>query len=310
MFRFLFRRPETAEDWHAHLRRNPNPQKMLICLSSDISLSGKRRILDAFLQACVHKSQKCESPQDPKKPAGRKHSELLWFESKLDEASHIETAQFIRFALYKEEDNEDDTNWCSRVIREDVKARWLVQREAYLNEEVQALRKSLSLLPPKADEAVSATAAAKAESKLRVYEKELRHLNNAYWTHKKHIWLLEAGTPVSAAGRAYETRRKHIPEWYLSEWLRRDCAGRGGCCGRECGCCEKARSNRDRKWNYGHCTGACGCCMRTKGCRKVVTDPEDDMYEFPDDCDVSEDCRERYVTRLVVAYIWGCEGFV
>lgn len=309
MFRFLFRNPKAAEDWHAHLRRNLNRQKMLKCLLSDISFSDKRTILNVFLQACVENRQKWKLPQDPKKLAYKKQSKLLWLESKLDEAGHIKMAQFIRFALYNEEDNESDMDWCSRIIRADVKARWLVQREAYLIEEVQALHKSLSLLPLNADEAVCAAAATQAEFKLKMYEKELRLLDNAYWAHKKHIWLLEAGIPVSAAGRAYEARWKNIPDWYLSEWLRRDCVGRGGCCGRGCGCCEKARSHKDREWKYGHCTGACGCCMRTKGFRKMVIDLDDDMYELPDNCGLSEDCQQRYVTRMMVAYIWGCEGF-
>lgn len=180
MFRFLFRNPKAAEDWHAHLRRNPNRQKMLKCLLSDISFSDKRTILNVFLQACVENRQKWKLPQDPKKLAYKKQSKLLWLESKLDEAGHIKMAQFIRFALYNEEDNESDMDWCSRIIRADVKARWLVQREAYLIEEVQALHKSLSLLPLNADEAVCAAAATQAEFKLKMYEKEYRLLDNAY----------------------------------------------------------------------------------------------------------------------------------
>ncbi|OJJ87384.1 uncharacterized protein ASPGLDRAFT_23400 [Aspergillus glaucus CBS 516.65] len=337
MFEFLFR-PKTAEDWHAHLRRNPHPQKMLKCLLSDISLSDKRMILYAFLEACVEKRQeesKCtildaflhasverkhkevQNPKHLKYLAGtKKQSKLLWLESKLDDASHLEITQFIRFALFDEEDDYNDMDWCSRIIKADIKARWIVQREIYLNEEVQALYKSLSLLPPNTDAAVSAAAAAaaEAESQLNAHEKELRYLNYVYWAHKRHIWLLEAGTPVSAAGRAYEARRKHIPDWYLSEWLRRDCAGRGGCCGRGCECCERARNTRDREWSHGHCTSACGCCVRTRGrgrAREVLLlGPEEDMDVLPDDCGVSEDCQGLYVNRLMVAYIWGFGGFV
>lgn len=308
---------------------------MLKCLLSDISLSDKRTILYAFLEACVEKrheepkrtilyaflhasiERKHKEVQNPKYlkyiADARKQSKLLWLESKLDDASHIEMTQFIRFALFNEEDNDSDKDWCSRIIRADIKARWIVQREIYLNEEVQALHKSLSLLPLNTDDAVSA-AAAEAESQLSAYEKELRYLNGIYWAHKQYIWLLEAGTPVSAAGRASETRRKHIPDWYLSEWLRRDCAGRGGCCGRRCGCCERARNTKNREWNHGHCTSACGCCVRTRGCGRakevVLLGPERDMDMLPDNCGVSEDCQTLYLNRLVVAYVWGFGGFV
>lgn len=315
IFRILIRKPKTAEDWHTHLRRDPRPQRMLKCLLSDISFSDKRTILYAYLKPCVQRKHK--EVQNPKyleyMANARKQSKLLWLESKLDDAGHLEIVQFIRFALFTEDDNDSDKDWCSRIIRADIKARWIVQREIYLNEEIQALHKSLSLLSINTDAAISA-AAAEAEIQLNAHEKELQYLNYVYWAHKRHIWLLEAGAPVSAAGRAYEARRKHIPDWYLSEWLRRDCAGRGGCCGRGCGCCERARNTRDREWHHGHCTSACGCCVRTRGCGRAkeveVVGSEEDMDMLPDDCGVSEDCQGLYVNRLMVAYIWGYGGFV
>ncbi|KAL3451667.1 hypothetical protein BJX65DRAFT_223051 [Aspergillus insuetus] len=61
--------------------------------------------------------------------------------------------------------------------------------------------------------------------------------------------------------------------WYLQ---RQECSDRGGCCARECGCCEKLlheyvlhkygldkeHTKRPRKV-YGHCTSECACCVIT-----------------------------------------------
>lgn len=61
---------------------------------------------------------------------------------------------------------------------------------------------------------------------------------------------------------------------------RNQCSESGGCCGRECRCCEKPlkvvikyRSSlfprlKKKTGIYGHCTAECGCCIRYKGCYK------------------------------------------
>ncbi|KAL4921728.1 hypothetical protein BDW62DRAFT_174337 [Aspergillus aurantiobrunneus] len=60
-------------------------------------------------------------------------------------------------------------------------------------------------------------------------------------------------------------------QWYNERAL---CAELGGCCGRECGCCEKPVSRylvhleegKEPVSLYGHCTVECGCCIRERGC--------------------------------------------
>lgn len=67
------------------------------------------------------------------------------------------------------------------------------------------------------------------------------------------------------------------PYFWLKE--RNQCSDSGGCCGRECGCCEKPLKVifayvlpmlglRRKKEVYGHCTAECGCCIRYKGSYK------------------------------------------
>ncbi|PLB50386.1 hypothetical protein P170DRAFT_143038 [Aspergillus steynii IBT 23096] len=64
--------------------------------------------------------------------------------------------------------------------------------------------------------------------------------------------------------RSVETTRRNNPDWSLSEWLRSYCAGKGGCCGRTCGCCEGPRHGIETK-GFGHCTSACVCCEQARG---------------------------------------------
>lgn len=135
------------------------------CLVSDMSIYDKCTVLNEFLVVSSHKewSRIAEPNSSRETRKSMKHS-LLWFESKLDESGHFEIVQIIRFFIFglllkekdeeggKEKKNEEEIDdagskvhkWSRLVIRADAKARWIVQREIYLKEEIHALRKSLS----------------------------------------------------------------------------------------------------------------------------------------------------------------------
>lgn len=50
-------------------------------------------------------------------------------------------------------------------------------------------------------------------------------------------------------------------KWFMRIDMVHDCWGRGGCCGRDCGCCEK----RDfLEKGAGHCTADCWCCNKIR----------------------------------------------
>lgn len=180
-------------------------------------------------------------------------SGMLWLESKLDAAGEAKLAQIMRcyigFAKDERdengnEDEDEDMHWSDLVIKGDVMAHWIVQREIYVREEIQALRKSLLLLT---DGNRGTKEKADTESRPSALEKELQQLDSDYWDHKQHLWILETCSPI-IFGRALQAHRKY-PNWHPSDWLRADCAGRGGCCGRDCGCCEKSRgANRGCDW--------------------------------------------------------------
>ncbi|OJJ77686.1 hypothetical protein ASPBRDRAFT_50535 [Aspergillus brasiliensis CBS 101740] len=135
------------------------------------------------------------------------------------------------------------------LIETNMRRHELLQREAYLKERCQRReRKELS----KDD-----------EEQLEAWHKELNELNVDIWRTEREDYIYSLKVPSSPWRRALLTRLVH-PEWYLVSYLRLDCTMRGGCCGRDCGCCERPRSTH-RPDSLGHCTGECGCCTRARG---------------------------------------------
>lgn len=160
------------------------------------------------------------------------------------------------------------------MIEADIKACWLVQREVYIREEVQALQAFLHLCTGDDDDGDLDDEAAHRATQLDTYKERLKHLNEQYWAHSQLIWRLQGNISNGVVNRAFKSYRED-PNWYLCEWLRQDWAGRSGCCGRGCGCCEKDRKT-SRGWSLRHCTSACGYCVR----RRCDDASESDMRTF------------------------------
>lgn len=106
-----------------------------------------------------------------------------------------------------------DSERCQHVVEADIEARWVVQRDKYLHEEVEeALKKSLILSAPDDDilplqEAVDA------------YKKELQRLNTEYRTYSRLLWKLRTRA-TSSSGMAWNKGYGH--------------------CTSACGCCIRA----------------------------------------------------------------------
>ena len=250
------------------------------------------------------KDPKAEVLKEVKEVKEARLSDILWLESKLETAGEAKLAQITRccLAIILPEEDDDDIIWSCHVIKGNIKARWIVQREIFLEEEIQALRKTLPLIADENGKVKEEKA--EAESRLSAFEQELKRLDSEYWEHKYHLRGLEAFSPTFLFGRALQAHRKD-PNWYLSDWLRLDCAGRGGCCGRDCGCCEKPRgTHRNCDWDRGHCTGACGCCIRTKGSSKEAK-LDDDLGACLKG--VPAIIGGLYGVQLHFAYIWGLD---
>lgn len=132
----------------------------------------------------------------------------------------------------------------------DLTLRYYVQREEYLKQKCHELQlKEMT----------------KGEEKqLKHYLSLLKICSRGYWCDERRLYKLESMLPAGPFRRAYDTHRSN-PKWYLHPDLRNDCAGRGGCCGRQCGCCEKREPTPQRPRGVGHCTVECGCCATARG---------------------------------------------
>ncbi|EAU30031.1 predicted protein [Aspergillus terreus NIH2624] len=119
-----------------------------------------------------------------------------------------------------------------------------------------------------------------SEDQSRKLQAEILHLTELYWdsngiiTSKIERWDL-SNPFLATLKRARVWTDKHGRPWMWSVG-RNDCADNGGCCGRDCGCCEKAlfsyirtsendMEERKEVGVYGHCTEECPCCIRVHG---------------------------------------------
>ncbi|PYH81899.1 hypothetical protein BO82DRAFT_283322 [Aspergillus uvarum CBS 121591] len=186
------------------------------------------------------------------------------------------------------------------LIRNDIDLNFAIQREAALQNELEALSVKKKLLA--APEPVDATTSEEIRSRIRTTEAELRTLNET-------IWRLERGThavlrqfPEGPLLRAVNANRARS-RWHMAPLLKEDCVGGDGCCARKCGCCTKPRSETRSK--KGHCTPACACCERARGFaveREESWEPT--RIAFADGLD---ECRD-HMQRLMLAYCFGLRG--
>lgn len=201
-------------------------------------------------------------------------------------------AQWLRFKQYLwwESNPEDFWKWSQKLIETDIRLREIVQREMLLQEEHQQL----------------ATTPHPNQVELYVYSKELVLLQEQYWRLERVYNALEASCPSEPAKRAYFSVRKS-PHWHLlNDWLRKDCANRGGCCGRNRKCCERPPSPSRLK-GWGHCTSQCKCCYRARGFAMHTADRELCQPKFHIGAPDSSKW-DAYGLALHTAYIWGLES--
>ncbi|RAK98863.1 uncharacterized protein BO80DRAFT_147620 [Aspergillus ibericus CBS 121593] len=129
------------------------------------------------------------------------------------------------------------------------------------------------------------------ELNLKELEKYMKAVDKTYHS----VLRTEGDKPFERAIKAHWKRKK----WQLSKWLKDECAARGGCCARGCGCCKKQRSQA-RPGFVGHCTFACACCEEARGY-------EVENYEAMDighthQTLVKGNSRGK---ALIKAYVWG-----
>ncbi|PLN86342.1 hypothetical protein BDW42DRAFT_159053 [Aspergillus taichungensis] len=111
-------------------------------------------------------------------------------------------------------------------------------------------------------------------------DQKIQQLLESYWNTRETLWDMDSEIVRSEIMAKVKT----VWNWYdqggrLYAW---DldcgaCASTGGCCGRDCGCCEKPlitywepmkqhdAESRKLVGVYGHCTAECPCCIRVRG---------------------------------------------
>ncbi|RAH50010.1 uncharacterized protein BO95DRAFT_459519 [Aspergillus brunneoviolaceus CBS 621.78] len=154
--------------------------------------------------------------------------------------------------------------WRSMIslIQNDNDLNFEIQHEAALQHKHQVLDAMLRHLADTSD--VGSEPIFSAMSQMQAIENELCTVHEQIWKLERKAHRILRKFPVSfgPVKRAVCANRAR-PDWHLTEFLREDCEGRGGCCGRGCGCCAGPRSAHRAKW--GHCTAACVCCERARG---------------------------------------------
>lgn len=94
------------------------------------------------------------------------------------------------------------------------------------------------------------------------------------------------------------------PYWYLHNTLIDDCADRGGCCGRACGCCRNRELPPTRQSAVGHCTLECICCQRSRDLRSdKIGDKEKERMNKLFPLNPKKDLR--YYRKIMLASIYG-----
>ncbi|CAG8206507.1 unnamed protein product [Penicillium salamii] len=79
-----------------------------------------------------------------------------------------------------------------------------------------------------------------------------------------NLYAAEGRLPIGTINNEYHSLRQSST-WYLRQELVDDCAKRGGCCSRNCGCCQTRHERAVRNKGLGHCTPSCGCCTSERG---------------------------------------------
>lgn len=146
------------------------------------------------------------------------------------------------------------TDWLSEYRKEMRGGNKILQREMHLSAKI-------SYLTNLADE--QGPLEPSQLNELHECDQELKQLSRDYLQHQQRILDLENSKPPGRLVRDYFTIRHRRPGT-LWKAERIQCRLRGGCCARECGCCEQWSAIRDPsgKSRHMHCIGDCSCCER------------------------------------------------
>ena len=135
------------------------------------------------------------------------------------------------------------------LLRTEVALREHTQREMALRENLEGLLK------------VPTTRNLATRIQVQYLQVEISDLSRKYWRLEREWWKIRTSFMDGPLTRGIDYWRSQ-PKWYMHSVLCDDCAGRGGCCARDCGCCYRRGG---RRFSVGHCTVRCSCCKNERG---------------------------------------------
>ncbi|KAI9923975.1 hypothetical protein MW887_007433 [Aspergillus wentii] len=165
------------------LAKSKNLRKLLPLLTSDLDIKEKWEIIRIAFQK-----------------NGVGNPDMEWLETQLEQVGEYTMAQGIRFIEWIADPKKDIPSWCQKIVEMDIQGRQIVQREIYVQEEMQALQKQLELTPSNPKE----TAA-----RLTAVEEEASSLNEAFWAYRRRLWKLTSNMGRSPPSQALTTTRQN-----------------------------------------------------------------------------------------------------
>jgi hypothetical protein len=140
-------------------------------------------------------------------------------EARLEREGCIRTLQVFRYNLFQKESKVHQVDAFADLLYYEEELRRNCQEEIALK---QKLKDDLDIWGPD----------------LPSFDKEMSRLHQENWLSTRYWWYTR-GWIIGNSGplkRAFELWRSY-PQWYMHPILVEDCKSRGGCCGRDCGCC-------------------------------------------------------------------------
>lgn len=289
----------TLEDWFRGIQHVRNPLDLTVFLLASPKDWDFKKKLQVLLLL-------------PKK-AIRDNIGMNLLETRLEDAGQPQLAQVVRWLCFQNlpwRFRMSNQLWCHMKLAKEGKFGEMVQRSTYIKEEVQNLQAFLELL--ETDTNNDTTQLIDKRNQINRYRTELQQVEKLYQEMDDLLRGVDKAIPAGVLGRAFRAFRKN-PDWYLSPQMRQECADKGGCCGRACGCCEKDREISFRDGKRGHCSGYCGCCLRThgrqyEGIHEKVIGASQNMGLGVSLC-LSVCTGSFFLDRKCRAYIWGV-GFI
>ncbi|CRL28296.1 unnamed protein product [Penicillium camemberti] len=212
-------------------------------------------------------------------------------EARLEREGCIKNLQVFRYNLYQKESKVDDCDGFANLLHHEEELRRNCQAEISLRHKLKNDPSFWSTCSPSFEDEMST-----------LYEDNWMH-TRAWWYTRG--WIIGNSGPLQ---RAFELWRSNS-SWYMHPILVEDCKSRGGCCGRDCGCCLDAqRANSSAgALGVGHCTLECGCCIRSRGF-ELSKEREKylvDRFSFDNRLDTMDHQVDPYQRRICLASIWG-----